>query len=147
MYYPIIDLLKRIVIALPDYAGGGGELPEGITAIDGGEFIVPSTTRALNYPITHSLGTTPNFYRIWSDDMPMESTSNNFILQSIFSLVKSSLPTSARVTYMSSYDHTMYQGTINVGTSYNNSANDTQIKFDSSLNYLAGITYHWIAFV
>lgn len=25
--HPIIDLLKRIVIALPDYAGGGGELP------------------------------------------------------------------------------------------------------------------------
>lgn len=49
--HPIIDLLKRIVVALPDYASGGGELPESITAIDGGTFSLASDTRSSLYPI------------------------------------------------------------------------------------------------
>lgn len=146
--HPIIDLLKRIVIALPDYAGGGGgELPESITAIDGGEFILSSNTQGSNYPITHSLGTTPNLYKIWSDNIQMESTGNNIILQAVFSTIKSSLTTSARDAYVSTYNHDKYLGSANLATSYDSNANDTEIKFDSSLNYLAGITYYWVAIV
>ena len=138
---------KRIVVALPDYAGGGGDLPESITAIDGGEFILASDTHATNYPITHSLGITPDCYIIWSNDIPIESTVNNIIVQHIFSCIKSSLPTRARGAYASTYDHDIYLGTQSYGTSFSNSANDTQIKFDSSLNYSAGINYYWTAFV
>ena len=37
--HPIIDLLKRIVIALPGYAGGGGELPDGMNHVGSGEVL------------------------------------------------------------------------------------------------------------
>ena len=47
--HPIIDLLKRIVVALPDYAGGGGGNESGTLTI------VSSGISTIN--LTHNLGT------------------------------------------------------------------------------------------
>lgn len=66
--HPIIDLLKRIVIALPDYAGGGGgELPEGMNHTGSGEVMFASRT-TLNTPIDHGLNFTPKLLTAWSSD-------------------------------------------------------------------------------
>lgn len=62
--HPIIDLLKRIVVALPDYAGGGGgSLPGGISAIATGTFILADDV--VSYTITHNLGVKPRVLIAW----------------------------------------------------------------------------------
>ena len=65
--HPIIDLLKRIVVALPDYGGGGGELPEGMTNTGSGEIIFASRT-VLNTPIDLGVDFTPKFVLIWTTE-------------------------------------------------------------------------------
>lgn len=50
-------------------AGGGGDLPVTVQAIDSGIYTTPNTNGG-EFQIPHSLGVAPDFYILWLQDLP-----------------------------------------------------------------------------
>ena len=64
--HPIIDLLKRIVVALPDYAGGGGAVDD-VFEITSGSFTLATPLVSGMY-IQHGLSTKPFYVAVVPKD-------------------------------------------------------------------------------
>lgn len=81
--HPIIDLLKRIVVALPDYAGGGGgSLPSGITAVTTGSFTLGEDVTS--YTIQHGLGGFPRLFFLYIDGFSKNYRDTNLNITFLF---------------------------------------------------------------
>ena len=142
--HPIIDLLKRIVIALPGYAGGGGELPDGMNHVGSGEVMFASRTLS-TVTINHGLSYTPKCVLIWTEN------AINSPLDIYYSLLTRELLTHAYTTKTERVIADNRSAGLNISAYVSDTADtfitDTYFSVNNGSNYFcAGVTYNWFAF-
>lgn len=78
---PIIDLLKRIVVALPDYAGGGGEGLSPFVAVVG-EVTPVSDSTSMGFPTDGKFANVSDIFMFFAyvDDYTQYTEQNNMIV-------------------------------------------------------------------
>lgn len=150
--HPIIDLLKRIVIALPDYAGGGGGFPLSGVTITSGNFMVASAVGS-TISINHGLSKTPFMVIVMPTENDLISSNRNLGGVGIACKVPLNNKYYAGARFYSNSVDPVYTHNPN---SEPNSAPDTtyihgftSTKFDvtaSSSFPLIAAEYQWVAF-
>lgn len=125
--------------------GGGGSLPTSISKIDGGSFTFASATNG-TYSISHSLGTTPKGFVIWTDEIDLANSDNNTVIRGVFIVDKSVDSETSYLYQMSVYNHAFNNYTRSVGASYSGYANSSTISYNvGNVHYASGINYKWFA--
>lgn len=142
--HPIIDLLKRIVVALPDYVGGGGELPDCMSHTGSGEFMFASA-ELLTTQIIHGLSFTPKAILVWTDDTTGYGFGFGYLTRELIYnelTAKSSRSFVLRTSSSNGYEIVSSSDTI-----ASTFITDTYFTFNhSARRYIAGATYYWFAF-
>ena len=142
--HPIIDLLKRIVIALPDYAGGGGELPDGMNHTGSGEILFASRTQS-TIEIYHGLDFTPLFVVAWCNDNYLSYNDMFYYCIANNLANNNGTVTSQRMIVYRSSVGAVYQA--NTDQNYSGYINNEFFRPDhGSYYYKAATSYYWFAF-
>lgn len=123
----------------------GGSLPSVISKIDGGSFTFASDT-ASTYGISHSLGTTPKGFVIWTEEIDLANAGNNTIIRGVFVVDKTVNNETSYLYQMGVYNHNFNNYSRATGASYSGYANSNTISYNvGNIHYASGINYKWLA--
>ncbi|MCQ2077029.1 MAG: hypothetical protein MJZ20_08430 [Bacteroidaceae bacterium] len=137
--------------ALVNVAGGGGGLPEGITAIKAGSFTVDELKQISNYDVVHNLGTIPKGIVVWCDGMSYAEPPSYRTIITLCAIRTPYTATGGITQGTEYYTEISKTGTFTNSGAAVPSSNTTEFRANkfrairTSTAYLPDYTYNWIA--